>query len=426
MAEFILKDWYGKEQTFDKETIYVQGKDGELMPFTHGAGTSAELRYVTFMSYDGLIEYGKKAVAVGDDCADPIARGVFATPTRESDAQYNYTFYGWATEPNGGAVSNWNKAITEDKTVYANFSKAVRYYTITYYDSDGTTVLKTESLAYGTVPSFVPAKSGYDFAGWEQELVPVIGETSYVATWTEEVSFATASWRRIAEISETGKAEDYFAIGDTKSIALNFSGTTETVTVRIIGFNHDDLEDGSGKAGISIALAQGITNDAIKVEENSKYGTGYIWETSQTRKILNSGKVYTALPSELREAIKSVTKISNAGYSKDYGGREKNTLYSTTDKVWLLSTTEVGLDNAVATNYCALGQGEQYEYYTDDERRKAKLTTGGNLFYPLRSMHCQYALTSMLVKGTDGTSYYGRLGGNSSNNYAGRIFGFCI
>lgn len=40
MAEFILKDWYGKEQTFDKETIYVQGKDGELMPFTHGTGDS--------------------------------------------------------------------------------------------------------------------------------------------------------------------------------------------------------------------------------------------------------------------------------------------------------------------------------------------------------------------------------------------------
>lgn len=38
MAEFILKDWYGKDQVFDKETIYVQGADGELMPFTHGEG----------------------------------------------------------------------------------------------------------------------------------------------------------------------------------------------------------------------------------------------------------------------------------------------------------------------------------------------------------------------------------------------------
>jgi hypothetical protein len=90
---------------------------------TGSGGSSADVRYVTFMSYDGLIEYGKKAVAVGDDCADPIARDLFATPTRESDEQYNYTFYGWATELDGAAVSNWNKAITEDKTVYACFSR---------------------------------------------------------------------------------------------------------------------------------------------------------------------------------------------------------------------------------------------------------------------------------------------------------------
>lgn len=37
MAEFILKDWYGKEQAFDKETIYVKGADGELIPFREKA-----------------------------------------------------------------------------------------------------------------------------------------------------------------------------------------------------------------------------------------------------------------------------------------------------------------------------------------------------------------------------------------------------
>lgn len=59
-----------------------------------GGGTGGgfgDVRYVTFMSEDGTMEYGKKAAAVGDDCADPIARGVFVTPTKESDAQYNYT-----------------------------------------------------------------------------------------------------------------------------------------------------------------------------------------------------------------------------------------------------------------------------------------------------------------------------------------------
>lgn len=38
MAEFILKNRYGKDRSFDKETIFVKGADGELMQFTHGAG----------------------------------------------------------------------------------------------------------------------------------------------------------------------------------------------------------------------------------------------------------------------------------------------------------------------------------------------------------------------------------------------------
>ena len=294
MAEFILKDWYGKEKAFDHDTIYVRDTDGNLIPFKQEAsskitilkeqefdgfaydsnfgyarmllsspfelvigkqytvmwdgeeytctaydasvvlegavyigngsafsqpsngepfailcvngacvfsgisdpaeshtigiyqktsgGSSADVRYVTFMSYDGLIEYGKKAVAVGDDCADPIARGVFATPTRESNVQYNYTFYGWATTPNGGADANALKAVTEDKTVYANFTQTVRYYTITYCDTDGS-VLKTESLAYGSVPEYEPEKSGYAFVGWSPEVSSVTKDTNYTAKW---------------------------------------------------------------------------------------------------------------------------------------------------------------------------------------------------------------------------------------------------
>lgn len=51
MAEFILKDWYGKEQTFDTDNIYLQDKDGQLLQFTNAAVDSEEMIY-----YRGLAE----------------------------------------------------------------------------------------------------------------------------------------------------------------------------------------------------------------------------------------------------------------------------------------------------------------------------------------------------------------------------------
>lgn len=38
MPKYTLVDWYGKRQTFDRDTIYAEGEDGGLVPFTQGAG----------------------------------------------------------------------------------------------------------------------------------------------------------------------------------------------------------------------------------------------------------------------------------------------------------------------------------------------------------------------------------------------------
>lgn len=70
MAEFILKDWHGKEKTFDHETIYVRGTDGELMPFTHGTGNPVleELEVTENGSYtpsEGVDGFSSVTVNVG-------------------------------------------------------------------------------------------------------------------------------------------------------------------------------------------------------------------------------------------------------------------------------------------------------------------------------------------------------------------------
>lgn len=359
----------------------------EIDSITTGGGSSEDVRYVTFMSEDGSIEYGKKAVAVGDDCADPIARNVFNKPTKESTVQYNYSHYGWANEPNGPADPGWDKSISEDKTVYANFASTVRYYTITYYDGDA--VLKTDSMAYGSSPSYSPTKDGYSFDGWEPALKMVTGDASYQAKWIESITFAGSSWSNIARVCEAGEAENYFKLGDTRDIVCNGN----TYQVQIIGINHDDLADGSGKAGISCVLTGSYGNYAY----NSS-SANVEWPDCSLRTYCN-GTIYNGLESDLKSVVKQVVKKS----FKTGGSNSAN------DYCWVLSGREVG------HNYSWGGLGNIYAAFPSKD--SAKIGTD----YHLRdtngsskqSYYVSQTAVNIVVAGTNTTSRAVR-------------FGFCI
>lgn len=326
----------------------------EIESITGGGGSSEDVRYVTFMSYDGSVEYGKKAVAVGDDCADPIARGVFSKPTRESTAQYSYSFYGWATTPNGGANANWNKAVTEDKTVYANFSSAVRYYTITYYD--GNTVLKTESLAYGSTPAYVPEKNGYNFEGWEPAFATVTGDASYYSQWSSALTFAGASWADIAEISAAGTAASTFKVGDEKAVPITYAdGTTGTITVVIAGFGIDDLADGSGKAGITVMCRDVPNYKTAWCTSAASYDDCTYKGSLVYAALKEGGDIYNMLPSELLAVAKNVNKKYDT--SKDSG--TSPSLKTLTDKLWAPSTYELGQSTSSSYAQYAAGGSNQ-------------------------------------------------------------------
>lgn len=133
-----------------------------------------------------------RSVADGDTCADPVERGLIPTPTKESTAQYNYTFYGWGASDGGAADANILKNITEDKTVYAIFTATARLYTITWLDEDGTELPGQKQWPYGTVPSYTPTKDGYAFDKWTPTPTAVTGNASYTASWTS--SIASGTW----------------------------------------------------------------------------------------------------------------------------------------------------------------------------------------------------------------------------------------
>lgn len=235
-------------------------KSGDLAAEILGiSGSSEDVRYVTFVN-PATGESFVKPVAVGDDCVDVVTKGLWATPTQESTDQYDYTHYGWGAEPGGAADDTILQNITEDKTVYAIFAAVVRVYTISFYD--GNSFLSSQLVGYGDTPQVTdPTKSGYSFDGWEPALAPVTGDTVYTAKWTENITFSGGTWADIARVVEAGDASKYFAVGDSK--VVNIDGND--ITLRIIGFDHDTLADGSGNTAGMTVFAESALSDTFTV-----------------------------------------------------------------------------------------------------------------------------------------------------------------
>lgn len=351
-----------REKTGESEKMKPIDFPAKIAAIETGGGSSPDVRYVTFMSQDGTIEYGKKAVAVGDDCADPISRGVFSEPTKENTAQYYYTFNGWSAIVGGDADPSALAAVNEDRTVYAGFKATVRTYTVTYYD--GSYTLGSAILAYGEIPVIDnPKKSGHSFTGWEPALGPVTGDIAYYAQWEETITFSGGSWADIARIAESGQAAEVFSIGDERTEVVD----GKNVVYRIIGFNHDDLSDGSGKAGITIKAYKAPAIVTALDTENSGLASRVYWEMSTARKYCNE-TIFQSLPADLQAVIKTVDKVSDGGYNNA-------TLYTTQDKIWIPSLEEV----VDATNYLdALTEG-QGTRYADTAARLSYTETGSQL-----------------------------------------------
>lgn len=283
------------------------------------SGVPADVHYVTFMSEYGLTELYERPVADGDNCADPVDRGYIDAPTKDSTPQYDYTHIGWASTPGGGWDETILNAITEDKTVYAAFAAAVRYYTISYY-VDGV-LDRQESLAYGATPSYTPTKDGYSFGGWTPAIATVTGDATYTAVWVEKVTFAAGSWADIARIAEAGEAADYFALGDTRTFTCNGN----TLTAEIVGLNMDTLTDGTGTAGISCIIT------GYYPTAQTYHSSVVAWSNSNLRTYCNN-TIYNGIQSDLKEVIKQVVKFAQHGTGS----------VSANDYCWVPARTEVG------------------------------------------------------------------------------------
>jgi len=144
--------------------------------------TTTENKYIViFYDDDGVTELGRAIVGHGEVAAYPNA-----LPTKESPAEFTYTFDKWVTEK-GGATGASLENITEDKTVYAKYSTNARTYVVTFCDYDGT-VLSRVNVAYGTaaIAPGDPEREGYRFDGWDKTFSNITGELTVKATYVQQ------------------------------------------------------------------------------------------------------------------------------------------------------------------------------------------------------------------------------------------------
>lgn len=147
----------------------------------------------------------------------------------------------------------------------------------------------------------------------------------------------------------------------------------KTLEYRIIGINHDDLADGSGKAGLTFLTTSTTISSSVNAPETNVGG----WEKSKLRAKMNSGEIWNLMPADFQYKVKSVRKLTN-----NVGGTGKNAaVTATSDKLFLLSYSEI-----VPTSYWAAeypwtsSEGSQYEAFkgkvTENHSNNACLQIG--------------------------------------------------
>ena len=149
-------------------------------------------QYIKFVNEDGSLVEEKTDYHYGDNIVLPTE------PTKDADAEYTYTFAGWA-DNNGEIVDLNNVTVTENTTFTAKYDKTKNKYKITFYNDDKTEILGDTEVEYGEnadSSSIVPTKNdenGYSFTfekwvnedGEDDDLSNVIANRNVYAKYTK-------------------------------------------------------------------------------------------------------------------------------------------------------------------------------------------------------------------------------------------------
>ena len=340
------------------------------------------------------------------------------TATSTGTVTFNLTGYGtWVVTATKDGQTATESVIVDDVKQY-KISLSYFSATLKVTSDSGAVVTATNGTKTfsGTVPSSgvlsltITASGTYTVTATKsgETTDPVsVAITTSGQTYSVECLFFNSvlsknMWAQIAKASAAGKASQLWSVGDTKDITVG----SETLTLVIMGFSHDDLASG-GKAGITFGMKNLMATTRRMNASNTNSGgfTGsemYSW-------LQNT--LLPTLPSDLRAVLKSVNKKTSAG-------SQSSTINTNSMKLFLFSEIEI----FGSTTYSKAGEGSQYSYFATAANRIKYLSNGAGSasWWWERSPY-----------GSDSNSFCsvdsdGSAGTNYAASTGGVCFGFCV
>ena len=252
--------------------------------------------------------------------------------------------------------------------------------------------------------------------------------TQAITVTTISTTLNSNSWATIKAVSDAGQGDNYWDVGDTKTITINgtvqgFTFSNLSIAVFILGFNHNSGREGTNRIHFQIGK---ISNKLVGLCD-SGYGSyvsnGFCMNTSRTnsggwngshmrKNVLgNTGTpssppantLLAALPADLRAVMKSVTK-----YSDNTGGGSNTASYVTATTDWLFLLAEFEYHGArTYANSAEQNYQQQYAYYKagNSKVHYRHDNTGSAVCAWCRSVSASSSGNFCLV-GTDGTAGY--------------------
>lgn len=213
--------------------------------------------------------------------------------------------------------------------------------------------------------------------------------------------FANNTWEQIAAACQTGNVPDTWKVGDQKTMTI---GGTD-YAIDIIGKNHDDYSDGSGKAPLTFQLHDGYkTMHPMHSTGSNTCG----WRMSAMRST-HLPSVLALMPDGVRNSIREVNKRTSVGGTS-------RTIETTADKLFLLTEIEVLAERVYSWD----GEGSRYEYYRNGGSVRKYNPDGSVTAWWERSPHGTNS-SSFCVVDTFGNGGYS----NASHGFS-VSFAFCF